>query len=53
MAYEITITVSPVLYVFDEIKLKTTNLLELFDLRKIGPKLPKLSLEVARFVLKI
>ena len=40
-------------YDFDEIILKTTNLLELFDLRKIGPKLPELSLEVARFILQI
>ena len=38
---------------FDEINLKTTNLFELSDLRKIGPKFPKLGLEVARFILGI
>ena len=38
---------------FDEINLKTTKLLELSDLRKIGPKFPKLGLEVARFILGI
>ena len=48
-------SVSPVLYVFDEINLKTTNLLELFNLRKMGPKFAKLALKgatsTARFIL--
>ena len=38
---------------FDEINLKTTKLLELSDLRKIGPKFAKLCPEVARFTLEI